>query len=762
MSMKAELEIQTEELRSQFIRRLETRGYKVEQHARLTGKSGLEHSFDILAHRDNGFVAYDLAADILSSDESEIDLLETLSFDDKCYDCSIRDRILIACPKLDPVAADFAQRQRIRVFDENSLRAFLALPSQEERSGGIPVKVKSIPDLKEALSRLGYEVQDNARIKGKSGSEYSFAILASVDDGFIAHRLGIDDISAEEAGLTQVSSFDSKACDTCIEEKALLIAGKLADEAQQFARQQGIRIISLESDDGRLPARHDARGDSGVTAAKAKVFQRRAEPEVLELIPEAMARRFNAMPLAIRGKSLRVAMANPADIFALEALALQSRLRIEPVYATEKEIREAIDFNYKGLGQIEEQISRIPGADTADTQTLIEASEDAPVASALRIIIDEAAKARASDVHLEPEEDRLRVRYRIDGALQEVMSLPLKIHLPLTSRVKIIADMNIADHLRPQDGQFSIESKGRLLDVRVATSPTVRGEITVLRLLDKSLAVMELAELGFSTQSLARYEGMLKVPFGMILISGPTGAGKTTTLYASVNRLDKVSRNIITIEDPVEYRFANMNQIQVNPKAGVTFAGGLRSILRLDPDVILVGEIRDAETARIAVQSALTGHLVLSSIHANDAVGVIFRLLDLGIEPFLVSSAVIGVVAQRMVRRICPDCSADKEASMVEQLAYAKETGEKRARFLSGAGCELCSYTGYRGRTGIFEILPLSDRIRMQILDHASTAEIRQQAIEEGMVPLIKDGMLKVKQGITTPSEVLRNAYSTE
>lgn len=322
--------------------------------------------------------------------------------------------------------------------------------------------------------------------------------------------------------------------------------------------------------------------------------------------------------------------------------------------------------------------------------------------------------------------------------------------------------MNIADRLRPQDGQISTEAKGRSLDIRVATCPTVHGETTVLRLLDKSLGIIDLPHLGFSPEALTAYENMLQVPFGMILISGPTGAGKTTTLYASMNKLDKVSRNIITIEDPVEYRFANMNQIQVNPKAGVTFASGLRSILRLDPDVILVGEIRDAETANIAIQSALTGHLVLSSIHANDAVGVIFRLLDLGIEPFLVSSAVIGVVAQRMVRRICPDCSALQQASPMEQLIYDKETGEKRTEFLYGSGCKLCSYTGYRGRTGLFEVLPISDNIRMQILKNSSTAEIRKQAMKERMVPLIKDGMLKVKAGITTPSEVLRNAYLIE
>jgi len=393
---------------------------------------------------------------------------------------------------------------------------------------------------------------------------------------------------------------------------------------------------------------------------------------------------------------------------------------------------------------------------------LIAATADSPVASALHLIIDEAIKSRASDVHIEPQEDRLRVRYRVDGALHDTMSLPLKIFPALTSRIKIMAEMNIADHVRPQDGQFSLEVKGRMVDIRVATSPTVHGEMTSLRLLDKSLAIIDLPRLGFSSGALAMYEKMLKVPFGMILISGPTGSGKTTTLYASINQLDKISRNIITLEDPVEYRFENMNQIQVNPKAGLTFASGLRSILRLDPDVILVGEIRDAETASIAIQSALTGHLVLSSIHANDAVGVIFRLLDLGIEPFLVSSAIIGIVAQRMVRLICPDCAATKEASLMEQLAYANETGEKRKDFLYGTGCELCAHTGYRGRTGIFEVLPVSDNIRMRILERAGTSEIRQQSIKEGMVPLIKDGMLKVKADSTTPSEVLRNAYFIE
>jgi len=322
--------------------------------------------------------------------------------------------------------------------------------------------------------------------------------------------------------------------------------------------------------------------------------------------------------------------------------------------------------------------------------------------------------------------------------------------------------MNIADHHRPQDGQFSTEAKGRQIDVRVATGPTVYGEMADLRLLDKSMAILGLSELGLLPDSLAKYEALLKVPYGMILVSGPTGAGKTTTLYASISSFDTMGRNIITIEDPAEYRFKDINQIQVNPQAGITFASGLRAILRLDPDIIMVGEIRDAETANIAVQAALTGHLMLSSIHASDTAGVLSRLLDLKVEPFLIASSVIGVVAQRMVRRICPDCSHPIEAPVVEQMAYEKEIGEEQTKFLYGTGCKSCAYTGYLGRIGIFEVLTISDPIRTMVANRASSSDIRAQALKEGMISMINDGMRKVKAGITTPSEVLRSAYSPD
>jgi len=499
-----------------------------------------------------------------------------------------------------------------------------------------------------------------------------------------------------------------------------------------------------------------------IEEAQNSLRKKSPEPEALQLIPEAMARKYRAIPLTIDGNVLHVAMENPSDILALEALSSWSQMRVEPEAATHEDILDAIDFNYKAYDEIEKQISSIALSDgyKADTQLIIDTATEAPVAQALRLIIDEAVKARASDVHLEPGEDKIRVRFRIDGSLHNMFSLPLKTLTPVISRIKILANMNIADHHRPQDGQFSVKAKGRMIDVRVGIIPTVCGEMAVLRLLDKSRATLTLSELGFLAESLAKYENMLRVPYGIILVSGPTGAGKTTTLYASVNSLDQTARNILTIEDPVEYRFSNINQIQVNPRAGITFASGLRSMLRLDPDVILIGEIRDAETANIAIQSALTGHLVLSSIHANDAVGVVLRLIDLGVEPFLVSSALIGVIAQRMVRRICPNCARLVEGTPEEKIIYKREMGEERNEFMQGAGCKSCSNSGYRGRAGIFEIFCTSDEIKTLLVKGATANELRNQALKEGMLTLMQDGMFKVKENITTPAEVMSNAYS--
>lgn len=771
--------------------RLVQQGYTIQtgDAAVCVGKSGATHVFDMLATRNDGFIDFAIAIAMSdrdgNDDEQPVGLSTLFSFDDRCYDAGIRDKVFIALSGVNDVAQRFAEIQRIRLFDSQAISQFLdaPLPRLPEERSITPWQKGTV--LLDSLAALGYRIQHNASAEGRSGASYVFDAMATFNDGFINHRVGIDEIHDEHVTLARISVYDAKAYDAGISDKVVLVTGPLTPEAKQFADLQRIRVIEVsetiaESDPDPLqdlaetePQRGDETKGEGIQRAVARIIgdkggqgkaiTSKSEQRALELIPEGMARRFHAIPLKVTDGVLKVAMANPSDIFALEALGLQSRMRVEPVVATDREIRDAIDMNYRGFGKLEETLSRIPTVSEAtDEQSLIEAAEETPVASALRLVVDEAAKARASDIHLEPQEDRLRVRYRIDGALQEVMSLPLKIHLPLTSRVKILADMNIADHLRPQDGQFSTETKGREIDIRVATVPTVHGEATVMRLLDKSLGLIDLPELGFSKEAYSQYENMLNVAFGMILISGPTGSGKTTTLYASINQMDRASKKIITIEDPVEYRFENISQIQVNPKAGLTFASGLRSILRLDPDTILVGEIRDGETSRIAVQSALTGHLVLSSIHANDAVGVVFRMLDLGIEPFLVSSSVIGVVAQRMARRICPHCMVEKEGTLMEQLAFHNATGEHRSKFLRGEGCDMCAHTGYRGRVGLFEVLPISDKLRMMVLRGAATSEVRETAIEEGMVPLMKDGMLKVQEGITTPSEVLRNAYFIE
>jgi general secretion pathway protein E len=459
---------------------------------------------------------------------------------------------------------------------------------------------------------------------------------------------------------------------------------------------------------------------------------------------------------------LEVAMDDPTSMIALEALATISQKQIKAVTAGKKEIRDAIDLYYRGNNEIERQITHIniPTGSIDDGILATKIASYTPVVEALNMIIDAAGQARASDIHLEPEENRFRVRFRIDGELEDVFSLPLNLNRALISRIKVLAAMNIAESRRPQDGQFSTSIKGRPIDVRVSTTPTIYGETAVLRILDKSLALFGLSDLGFLPDALAKYEKMLKIPFGMILISGPTGSGKTTTLYASVNTLDSMKRKIVTVEDPAEYRLKDITQIQVNPQAGVTFATGLRSILRLDPDIIFIGEIRDGETATIAVQAAQTGHLVLSSIHASDTTGVLSRLSDLKIEPFMIASSVVGVVSQRLVRRLCPHCQHNIEAPLPEQIAYEEEMGEKRTKFLYGIGCKKCSYTGYLGRIGIYEVLMMSNTMKIMVHHQATSDEMRNQALKEGMVTMLNDGMQKVKLGITTPTEVVRAAYT--
>jgi len=479
------------------------------------------------------------------------------------------------------------------------------------------------------------------------------------------------------------------------------------------------------------------------------VTQQEVQPEALNLIPETTARKYNVIPLQVVDGTLIVAMEQPWNIETISDLTTQARMTIKPMLAVPADIQEAINLNYKVSSELEEQISHFETSPTqktiAEQRMAADAVAQAPIVRTVSLIVRQAVQDRASDIHIEAQNDRLRIRYRIDGILHDAMSLPLSIHLPLISRLKIMAGMNIADRRRPQDGQFSLKVDDREVDVRVASSDTTQGETIVMRILDKSFALFELTQLGFLPEILEKYRKMLNSPFGMVLLSGPTGSGKTTTLYASVNQLNYNERNIMTIEDPVEYQFNNITQIQVNSRAGLTFAGGLRALMRLDPDVILVGEIRDGETARTGVQSALTGHLVLSSIHANNAVGVLFRLLDLGIEPFLISSALIGVVAQRMVRRVCPHCRRLVPVSEEEQHIYEREMGEKRTEFYYGEGCSICSNTGYLGRCAVLELVVMSEELRHLLITGARADAIRSEAIKEGMIPMWHDAMLKAK-----------------
>ena len=540
-----------------------------------------------------------------------------------------------------------------------------------------------------------------------------------------------------------------------------LITAEQLDKALELQRRQGGKLSDILLRQGLVKAEELVAVLSvQLNVPLIDLKRHKVQPEALRLIPEDMARKHTLIPLDIVGDSLIVVMADPEDIRTIEDIKAQSRMRVEVALGIPSDIEQAIALNYRSSSELDKQVSQFAPPVKEAAEVTSELIAKTPVAQSLDLLIAQAVRDRASDVHLEPQEDRLRIRYRIDGILHDMFSLPLAGHAPLVSRVKILAGMNIAEQRRPQDGQFSIEVGDRQVDIRAATMETVYGERVTLRILDKSLSLFTLPELGFLADALKKYRAMLNSPFGMILVGGPTGSGKTTTLYASINQLDANERNILTIEEPIEYRFMDINQTQVNPKAGITFATGLRAILRHDPDIILVGEIRDKDTATTAVQAALTGHLVLSSIHANDAVSVLFRLIDLGGEPYLISSTLVGIVAQRMVRRICPHCRAPSQPSVEEQIAYEEEMKEPPTILYSGSGCNLCANTGYRGRTGLFELLVMSEKIRRMLLSNASAGDIRAEALREGMITMKRDGMLKVKEGITSVSEVLRSVFS--
>lgn len=483
------------------------------------------------------------------------------------------------------------------------------------------------------------------------------------------------------------------------------------------------------------------------------------QPEALLLISEETARRYKLIPLDIVDGSLAVVMEDPTDIQSIEELEALAGRGIRPMVGIATDIEAAIDLNYRANRRIEAEVAEFTMSTdgAADAQTEAEGLITDPVVRAVDLILEQAVRDRASDIHISPDSDSVRVRYRVDGVLQDSVSLPKGSHDPLLSRIKILAGMNIAERRRPQDGQFSKLIESEEVHFRVATSDTTWGEIVTLRVMGRSESILDLPGLGLQADQVENLKSLIQLPFGMVLVSGPTGSGKTTTLYAAVNQLDRIHLNIMTIEDPVEYNFSRISQIQVNRAADITFASGLRGTMRLDPDVILVGEVRDSETADSATQAALTGHLMLSSIHANDSAGALYRLAHLGVERYVISSAILGVVAQRLVRCVCPHCKAPATPTDADQAAYEFETGQTIDEIVRGEGCAYCGHTGYLGRTGVFEILRVDEEMRRLFVSGTDAGEVKAIALARGMQTMRQDGMLKVRQGITTPEEVLRN-----
>jgi type IV pilus assembly protein PilB len=503
------------------------------------------------------------------------------------------------------------------------------------------------------------------------------------------------------------------------------------------------------------------------------------QPEALAKVSTQIAKKFKAIPLEIRDGKLVVAMVNPLDVFAIDDLRLTAGLEVEPVIVVEDDLRTAVATYYKTGGSVTDALAgvmkdfdgeielRHEDEEDLSEAELREISEDAPVIRLANLIISQAVSEKASDIHMEPFKDGMKVRFRVDGVMQDVMHVPRKAMAPLTSRMKIMSDMDIAEKRAPQDNRISATVGGREFDFRVSTLPMVHGEKIVMRVLDKGGISVGLAKLGFLEHNLRQIEQLCNKSYGIILVTGPTGSGKSTTLYSILNKLNAGHSNIITIEDPVEYELPGINQCGVNVKAGMTFAAGLRAMLRQDPDIIMVGEMRDRETATIAMEAALTGHLVLSTLHTNDAPSAPGRLIDMDVEPFLIASSIVGVLAQRLVRVICPNCKETyrtaRETLLRLGLPLPDTVGGDTIGELTlfrGAGCEKCKHTGYKGRTGIHELMMLTDEVRDRILERQPSHILRQIAVQQGMKTLQMDAVAKILMGITSVDEVLRVIYA--
>ncbi len=520
--------------------------------------------------------------------------------------------------------------------------------------------------------------------------------------------------------------------------RILIEAGVISesDLVRMLARQVGLDFVDL--------------GESSV------------DPSVATLIPEALARRYQALPIRWEEGRLVVAMADPSNVFAVDDIRALTGAEIRTVVATAGQLEATIDRFHRLDTEVDtvaqEAADELGAGD--DIGDIREVVEDAPIVKFVNLLITQAVADRASDIHVEPGETDLRIRFRIDGVLHEVMHSPKSIQNGVISRLKVMSEMNIAERRVPQDGRMSLAVSGKPIDLRVATLPTVFGEKVVMRILDKGQALLRLDDLGFLPESRERYERSYKKPYGTILVTGPTGSGKSTTLYATLNILNDVTRNIITVEDPVEYRLPGISQMQIHHKAGLSFAIALRSILRADPDVVLVGEIRDRETAIIGIEAALTGHLVLSTLHTNDAASTPMRLVEMGVEPFLVTSALDCVLAQRLARRLCDNCKETYQPTEAELLEahwpMEEVTGSDWPSMYRAVGCSSCGRTGYRGRFALHEVMNVSDSIKKLVIERRSTEEIKKEAVMEGMITLREDGLRKVGMGQTSLEEIFR------
>src|SRR5262250_3362807 len=558
--------------------------------------------------------------------------------------------------------------------------------------------------------------------------------------------------------------------------KESLITQDQLEKALEFQRSNGGKLGSCLTKMGFITD-DDITGvlsrQYGVPSINLKYYE--IDPNVIKLIPQDTALRYQVVPLSRVGSVLTIAMTDPTNVFAMDDIKFMTGFNVEPVVASESAIGDAIGRFYGGGSSTHEELSNLmkdlvdedqelelaAEEQELDAAALEKAAEEAPIIKLVNLILTDSVKRGASDIHVEPYETEMRVRFRIDGVLQTVMNPPLKLRDAITSRMKIMAKLDIAEKRLPQDGRIMIkykaEGKKKELDFRVSTVPTLYGEKIVLRLLDKENLRLDMTKLGFESESLKKFERNILKPYGMVLVTGPTGSGKTNTLYSSVARLNQVDTNIMTAEDPVEFQLAGIIQVQMKDQIGLNFAAALRAFLRQDPNIILVGEIRDFETAEIAVKAALTGHLVLSTLHTNDAPSTISRLMNMGIEPFLVATSVNLICAQRLVRRICSNCK-EPNPMAPEALIQAGFSPDIAAEVtpMKGAGCEKCNNTGYKGRVGLYEVMEVSEELRELILVGASGLELRRKAVDEGMITLRASGLRKVKDGLTSIEEVVR------